>query len=82
MDEKSNPLFVKCLCLEDNINYWHWKYQYEFTDNAYGRVPNLGIELYHWCIENIDTTMGWHIFSNGIIFYEEEDAMAFKLRWM
>jgi len=60
---------------------WCWKYQYAFTDEAY-LEQSLYDELYNWCLFNIGPKITWHIRNEGIIFLYEEDAMAFKLRWL
>ncbi len=58
----------------DNLNY---KYQYDYD---YATVDQER-ELYEWCLENFGE-LGWIIGWSGVLLLNEEDAMAFKLRWM
>lgn len=58
--------------------YWHWKFQYYCDD--FSREDSD--EIYDWCLSNLNDIGGWHVRWNGVIIYNVDDAMAFKLTWM
>ena len=63
----------------DNEGWSHYKYQYLYAGDVSGNLPD---EIYDWCLHNITGVLGWYILWNGVIIFEKEDAMAFKLRWL
>lgn len=58
--------------------YWKWKYQYYCA----ALTQEVRDELYEWLLENIHTTLGWFVRDVGVIIFKEEDAFAFKMRWV
>ena len=63
----------------DNHGWSHWRHQFQFA-GPIGRLDEL--ELYDWCLHNLEDIGGWHILHKGIIIFKDSDAMAFKLGWM
>lgn len=72
---KHNLTFV-----ETHIDNQYWHYKYQFKANSV-LTNELYEEVYDWCVENFDGKSGWHMANNGVIIFDEKDAMAFKLRW-
>ena len=75
-------IFVEHYFCEEE--FWHWKYRYAFTTETRDSkgFHELWDEVYDWCLFNLDHVHGWHVRNEGVIIYNEEDAMAFKLRWL
>ena len=59
--------------------YWHWKFQFWSNDFI---TADEDQELYDWCMDNLGGNCNWHVRSHGVIIFNPEDAMAFKLTWM
>lgn len=55
--------------------WWHYDYHFEYVEVN----PEHEVDIYDWLIMNID---GWHMLFAGVVILKEEDAMAFKLRWV
>ncbi len=62
----------------DTVKWGHYRYQFRYID---GEEYN-NQEVYDWCLYNITSIMGWHVLWEGVVIFEEIDAMAFKLRWL
>lgn len=61
--------------------YWHWPYSFSFDCEILDYHCVIE-ELYNWCLYNLNDIGGWHVRGEGVIILKEEDAMAFKLRWI
>ena len=67
--------------------FYHWEYQYAYIEIEDGMEyhsylsDELHEELYNWCLFDIGPTIDWHVRSNGVIFFREEHALAFELKY-
>jgi len=66
--------------IETYVDNQYWHYKYQFKSNRI-LTNELYKEIYDWCIENFDGNIGWHMANNGVVIFDEKDAMAFKIRW-
>lgn len=69
--------FIEQYFSDECLNY---KYQFycKSISSTFSR------ELYDWCLYNLDhdVFLGWHVMNDGVVIFEADDAMAFKLRWL
>lgn len=59
--------------------YWHYRYQFKATRILTNKQYE---EIYDWCIDNFGGNLGWHMTHNRVIIFTEENAVAFKLKWI
>ena len=72
--------FFSIVCFEDHDN---WKklvdtnpVKWEFDEDGDISMVEIG----QWCDDNLKE--GWIVGTSQCGFYNEEDALAFKLRWL
>ena len=71
---------------EDGVVRFYWRYKFAVNKKYIisGTDAEVDLAVFRWCCANLSSpsSTNWTVYSNRVYIRNEEDAVAFKLRWV